>query len=63
MELGFLANPKLYLASASPRRRELLSQIGVTFETLRVGVDESLRSGESPQTYVTRLALAKARAG
>ena len=63
MELGFFVNFKLYLASASPRRRELLSQIGVTFETLRVRVDESLRSGESPQTYVTRLALAKARAG
>lgn len=58
-----MANPKLYLASTSPRRRELLLQIGVSFEALRVRVDESLRSGESPQTYVARLALAKAQAG
>lgn len=54
---------RLLLASQSPRRRELLAQIGVPLDTLSVEVDESLHDGESPQDYVARLALAKARAG
>jgi len=58
-----LIKPGLYLASASPRRAELLSQIGVVFETLKLAVDESLIAEEAPETYVARLALAKARAG
>jgi septum formation protein len=53
----------IYLASASPRRRELLDQLGVAYELLHVEVDESRLPGESPETYVNRLALAKARAG
>jgi len=53
----------IYLASASPRRRELLGQIGVRFHRLPVQVDEALRPGEGPGDYVQRLALAKARAG
>jgi septum formation protein len=53
----------IYLASASPRRRELLDQIGVCYRTLAVEVDESPRPGEPPERYVLRLALAKARAG
>ena len=53
--------PELYLASASPRRRELLEQIGVAFRILTVTVDESPHPGESPETYVLRLALVKAR--
>jgi septum formation protein len=52
----------VYLASASPRRRELLQQIGVPFQVLAVAVDESVRPGEAPATYVTRLAHAKAQA-
>ena len=52
----------LVLASASPRRRELLGQIGVRFESRAVPVDESVRPGESPEDYVRRLALAKAEA-
>ncbi len=55
--------PDIYLASASPRRAELLTQIGVTYEVVAAAVDESLRPGEAPEVYVVRLALAKARAG
>ena len=55
--------PLLYLASASPRRRALLEQIGVPFALSTVAVDETLRPGESPEIYVLRLALDKARAG
>jgi septum formation protein len=53
----------LILASTSPRRRELLAQLGVAFEVVAVDVDESCRAGESPEGYVMRLALEKARAG
>ncbi|MDP8986414.1 MAG: Maf-like protein [Pseudomonadota bacterium] len=52
-----------YLASASPRRQELLTQIGVLFELLRVSVDEAIEPGEMPETYVVRLARAKAACG
>jgi septum formation protein len=53
----------VYLASSSPRRRELLLQIGVAFRLLEVGVDETVRPGEEPGSYVLRLAQAKAEAG
>jgi nucleoside triphosphate pyrophosphatase len=53
----------VYLASASPRRRQLLSQIGVPFQVLSVDVDESIGAGESPERYVLRVAEAKAVAG
>ncbi len=53
----------LYLASASPRRRELLDQIGVLYRTLCCEVDETPHAGEEPEMYVLRLAQAKARAG
>lgn len=53
----------LYLASASPRRRELLRQIGVAYRRLPVEVDETPLPGEVPGDYVARLALAKARTG
>lgn len=52
----------LYLASGSPRRRELLTQIGVPFVTQIVPIDESLLPGEPPAAYVERLARAKAQA-
>lgn len=52
-----------YLASRSPRRRELLAQIGVKFEVIEVDVDEAVVNGESPRAYVERLARAKAEAG
>ena len=53
----------LYLASQSPRRQQLLEQIGVSFETLHVDVPEERAAGESPLDYVSRVARDKARAG
>lgn len=53
----------LYLASGSPRRRELLTQIGVPFVTQIVPIDESPLPDEAPDVYVERLARAKAQAG
>jgi septum formation protein len=53
----------VYLASGSPRRRELLTQIGVRFAVLPVTIDEAVRPGEAPDTYVLRLARRKAEAG
>ncbi|OMH30374.1 nucleoside triphosphate pyrophosphatase [Motiliproteus sp. MSK22-1] len=52
----------LILASHSPRRGDLLNQIGVRFQSHGVDIDESVRSGESPAKYVERLALEKAEA-
>jgi len=54
--------PQIYLASRSPRRRELLDQIGVSHEVIVADVDESPRLEEAPAEYVIRLALEKARA-
>lgn len=54
---------RIYLASNSPRRRELLDQIGVTHHVLQVEVDEAARPGEAAAALAQRLALAKARAG
>ena len=51
------------LASRSPRRRELLHQIGVDFDVIDVDVDEQRRPQEPPETFVARVALDKARAG
>jgi septum formation protein len=53
---------RLILASASPRRRELLAQAGFAFEVRAADVDESVRAGEDPIAYVTRLAREKAQA-
>ena len=53
----------LHLASQSPRRRELLAQIGVPFEIVEVDVPEVRGADESPRAYVERVARAKARAG
>lgn len=61
----------LYLASRSPRRRELLTQIGVRFHLLMFrqrsngdpDVSEEVLEGESPRAYVERVALAKAEMG
>lgn len=52
----------VYLASASPRRRDLLAQIGVPFRAVEASVDESTRAAESPEAYVRRLAEQKADA-
>ncbi|EKN5094450.1 nucleoside triphosphate pyrophosphatase [Yersinia enterocolitica] len=53
----------LYLASGSPRRRELLTLLDVPFEVLKTEVEEQRRAEESAQQYVQRLAQDKARAG
>ncbi|SDS69399.1 septum formation protein [Pseudomonas asplenii] len=53
----------LYLASGSPRRRELLTQIGVPFTAISADIDETPLSDEFPLAYVERLARGKAAAG
>ena len=53
---------RLILASASPRRRELLTQAGYVFDIEAADVDETPRANEAPATYVKRLAEEKARA-
>lgn len=53
----------LYLASQSPRRRELLTQLGMTFGLLDVDVPEQREPGEPPEAYVSRVAREKAGAG
>ena len=66
-----IIQPRIYLASQSPRRRELLKQIGVNFEMLllradslrNMDVDETPRPGETPEIYVRRICQAKAEAG
>lgn len=55
--------PSLYLASQSPRRRELLQQIGVQHQVVSAEVVELPRHNESPSDYVQRLAREKAAAG
>ena len=54
--------PQLYLASASPRRRELLQQVGLRFVVQTAEVDERPRPQEAPVPMTLRLALAKAHA-
>ncbi|MFZ0663535.1 MAG: Maf family protein [Acidobacteriaceae bacterium] len=51
----------LVLASASPRRRELLAQAGFAFTVAPASIPEDLRPGENPVAYVTRLAREKAQ--
>ena len=53
----------LYLASQSPRRRQLLEQIGIEFRTIELDVPEIRGAGESAERYVSRVAREKARAG
>ncbi|MCW8907691.1 MAG: Maf-like protein [Sedimenticola sp.] len=55
--------PLIYLASRSPRRRELLTQIGVHHTVIDIDVDETPLAHEAPAEYVIRMALEKARAG
>ena len=50
----------MILASASPRRRELLSRLGVQFTCQPADIDESVHTGESPEDYVERMAREKA---
>ena len=57
------ARPRLVLASASPRRRALLAQIGIRPDTVSpAGIDETPRPGELPRPYARRMAAEKAAA-
>lgn len=56
-----MSNPDLHLASASPRRRELLTALGLSFTYAGVDVDESSLPGEAVSEMVLRLATVKAR--
>jgi septum formation protein len=66
-----IVKPRIYLASQSPRRRELLKQVGIHFELLllrsspgrSVDVDETPHPGELPEDYVRRVCQAKAEGG
>ncbi len=66
-----IKHPRIYLASQSPRRRELLKQIGIHYESLLIrsnsrrtlDVDETPHPGEAPVDYVQRVSSTKARAG
>jgi len=53
---------RIILASNSPRRRELLHQVGIVFTSEPADVDERVLTGESPEEYAVRVALDKARA-
>lgn len=53
----------LYLASKSPRRRQLLEEQGYRFQCLDIDIPEQRATGETPHAYVSRVALEKARAG
>lgn len=60
MNMGTASDPQLILASGSPRRRELLQQVGVAFRVVVAAVDESVLPGEKPAAYVLRVARDKA---
>ena len=53
-------NPHLILASSSPRRKDLLTALGIRFQIVPSTVEEAALNGESPEGQVSRLALAKA---
>ena len=57
-----LQGRRLVLASASPRRSELLGSAGLDFDVVSADIDESVRDGETPSEYVARLSLEKAAA-
>jgi septum formation protein len=54
---------RIFLASTSSRRKELLSQLGVEFDVLKIDIDETPLRDEKPESYVQRMALEKANAG
>ena len=57
-----MSQPPLILASASPRRAELLRAAGITFTVRAADIDETILPGETPRAYVLRLSHEKARA-
>jgi septum formation protein len=54
---------QIYVASHSPRRRQLLKQFEINFEMRPVNIDEKMEKGEAPVDYVSRMARAKAELG
>jgi len=63
LDPGSIAKPRLVLASASPRRLDLLARIGITPDAvIAAGVDESIPKGELPRVHALRLAREKAEA-
>lgn len=58
-----MLKPQILLASSSPRRKELLQQMGITFHTLSPDIDEQWSVGECAEQHVLRLAQEKARRG
>lgn len=62
-EFRIMQKDFIYLASQSPRRKQLLEQIGVAYQVQPIHVDESQLPGEAPEICVLRLALTKARTG
>ncbi len=58
----FRTRKRLILASASPRRRQMLKNLGLDFEVLVSEVDEAVQAGEAPQDFVQRAAMEKATA-
>ncbi len=57
------SKPQIYLASSSPRRQQLLDQIGIKYQVVQPDVEESPLTGESPVDYAIRVAIEKARCG
>ncbi|MDP2725811.1 MAG: Maf family protein, partial [Syntrophales bacterium] len=57
--MGIKTAGKLILASASPRRKELLKLLGLDFEVLPSGIEETSRTGETPDEHVLRLSAQK----
>ncbi len=58
-----MIGPQFYLASRSPRRRTLIEQLGISYQTISVEVDEAPHPGEQPLDFVSRLASEKATSG
>jgi septum formation protein len=58
---GALTQSRILLASSSPRRRELLTMIGITHEVIPADIDEAYLPGEAPLAHAERLARAKAQ--
>ncbi|MDP9140925.1 MAG: Maf family nucleotide pyrophosphatase [Pseudomonadota bacterium] len=61
--MGVAVQPHLVLASQSPRRRELLAQLGLRVQLCPADIEEGPKPGESAAAYAVRIALEKARAG
>lgn len=56
----YITEKKIILASQSPRRRAFLEELGLSFRTIASSLDETREEGESPQTFVERMACEKA---